>query len=59
MEGLRKMVDPRLGDNYSIDSINKVSIYEFIKHFLSFWFLNQQALHVFSLTDGTAGKGLH
>jgi hypothetical protein len=28
-EGLRKMVDPRLGDNYSIDSINKVyTIYE-------------------------------
>ncbi|WJX59102.1 hypothetical protein P8452_44473 [Trifolium repens] len=25
MEGLRKMVDPRLGDNYSIDSINKMA----------------------------------
>ncbi|WJX59084.1 hypothetical protein P8452_44462 [Trifolium repens] len=24
-EGLRKMVDPRLGDNYSIDSINKMT----------------------------------
>jgi hypothetical protein len=23
-EGLRKLVDPRLGDNYSIDSIIKV-----------------------------------
>jgi len=27
IEGLRKLVDPRLGDNYSIDSINKVFIY--------------------------------
>ncbi|XP_058748314.1 lysM domain receptor-like kinase 3 [Vicia villosa] len=25
IEGLRKMVDPRLGDNYSIDSINKMA----------------------------------
>ncbi|GAU14472.1 hypothetical protein TSUD_250120 [Trifolium subterraneum] len=25
MEGLRKLVDPRLGDNYSIDSINKMA----------------------------------
>jgi hypothetical protein len=27
IEGLRKLVDPRLGDNYSIDSISKVFIY--------------------------------
>ena len=32
IEGLRKMVDPRLGDNYSIDSINKLFMYH--KHFV-------------------------
>lgn len=26
IEGLKKLVDPRLGDNYSIDSVFKVSV---------------------------------
>lgn len=37
-EGLKKLVDPRLGDNYPIDSVSKVWVITKHKHFLYFWF---------------------
>ena len=47
IEGLRKLVDPRLGDNYSIDSISKVFIYLWIIVIFVFLISVSDSLYLF------------